>query len=109
MLNMNVYRNLHNHVKAEIKRLFEPIHPGYGYDYFFTAQKIDIIYVVEKKSKRKFDTMNVVSIVDKFFLDWLVDNRFIEDDTCLNVKYSAITGSNDCESNRIIADIRIIE
>ena len=108
MLNMNVYRNLHNLVKAEIKRLFMPTSPCYGYDPFFTAKKIEITYTVEKKSKRKYDTMNIISIVDKFFLDWLVDNGFIEDDTCLNVQYSKITGKNDCESNRVIAEIRIL-
>ena len=104
MLNDNVYRNLHYQVKAEMKRIFEPVSVE-----LFKADRIEVSYIVEKKSKRRFDSMNVVSRVDKFFLDWLVNNGFIPDDTNLNVSYGNITGIGGCEENRVLANIKIIE
>ena len=103
MLNMNVYRNLHHQICNDIKQAFAPI-SGQG----FSANKIRICYHVEKTTKRRYDTMNIISIVDKFFLDWLVNNGRLLDDTCDNVIYGSIEGVNDCEQSRVIAKIEIL-
>ena len=104
MLNLNIYRNLHFQVNNQIKELFKPIELSE-----FKAEKISISYVLEKTSKRKFDTMNIISIVDKFFLDWLVENEYIPDDTCENVTYNHISSLNNSTKNRVIAIVRIIK
>lgn len=103
MLNMNNYRNMHHQISNQAKHEFEPI-SGQG----FSANRIRISYRVEKTTKRKYDTMNIVSIVDKFFLDWLVNNGRLIDDTCDNVEYGSIDGVNDCEESRVIARIEIL-
>jgi hypothetical protein len=109
MLNMNVYRNLHHSVNHQIKKLFTPIEHDADFlcSQVSNPRPVKISYVVEKKTKRKFDTMNIVSIVDKFFLDWMVENNYLEDDSFKHVSYGSIIGSNDCKYNRVIAYIEI--
>jgi hypothetical protein len=102
-LNLNVFRNLHHSVNNQMKQSFRPDKIE-----IFRAEKIRISYHVEKMSKRKFDTFNIVSVVDKFFLDWLVSHKMIPDDTFNNVEYGTITGNNNCKQSRVIAQITII-
>jgi hypothetical protein len=111
MLNMNIYRNLHHSVNHQIKKLFTPelLNGQLRTELLKDPRPVKISYVVEKKTKRKFDTMNIVSIVDKFFLDWMVENNYLEDDSFKHVSYGSITGSNDCKYNRVIAYIEIIK
>ena len=104
-LNLNVYRNLHHQVNNEVKKLFSP-HVGYPQ---FNAQRIVVSYVVSKRTKRRYDAMNVVSIVDKFFMDWLVNNEYIKDDDCNTVSYGSIVGKNGCESDSVIATVEILK
>lgn len=103
-LNLNVYRNTKYMVNNQIKQLFRPEKIE-----IFRAEKIRISYHVEKKSKRKYDIMNIVSVVDKFFLDWLVSHKMIPDDNLYHVDYGEITGSNGCKESRVIATIEIIK
>ena len=103
MLNLNVYRNTHHQTLTAAKKAFQPI-SGKS----FTANKIRISYVVEKTTKRRFDTNNIVSIVDKFFCDWLVNNGCIVDDNCDIVSYGYIEGLSTCEQSRVIAKIEIL-
>ena len=86
-LNLNVYRNTHYQTLSQAKRLFNPI----IIDACLKAKKIRVSYTLVRKDERKIDLMNVISIVDKFFLDWLVGNEYIPDDNCLNVEYGSIT------------------
>ena len=104
MLNLNWYRNAHYQSLSAAKRLFAPI-SGKG----FSANKIRISYHLEKTTKRRIDTNNVVSIVDKFFCDWLVNNGCLIDDNCDIVSYGYIDGCNDCKESRVIAKIEILE
>lgn len=80
-VNLNVYRNLHyrqkNNMKVQFSKLIMdkvmrivPIEGRFKLRYFITAA-----------SNRRFDIMNVVSIVDKFFCDTMVDVGIIEDDS----------------------------
>ncbi|MCP4395538.1 MAG: hypothetical protein GY804_14920, partial [Alphaproteobacteria bacterium] len=96
--------NLHHSVNNQVKQEFKPINGEP-----FKAESIKISYRVEKRTKRKFDTMNVISVVDKFFLDWLVKEKYLPDDTFNNVSYGSITGTNQCDTDRVIAEIEIKE
>ena len=104
MLNLNDYRNAHHQTLSAAKRVFTPVSGK-----LFSANKIRITYHVEKTTKRKFDTANIVSIVDKYFCDWLVNNGCIVDDNCDIVSYGGSDGRRDCEQSRVIARIEIIE
>ncbi len=104
-LNMNTYRNLHHQTSSQMKREFQPLE----IPKMKKCQKVRITYHVEKKTKRIYDLMNVVSIVDKCFLDWMVTVGFLPDDNLNHVDYGAITGENDCEENRVIAHVEILE
>lgn len=75
----------------------------------FYAKKIRVSYEIEKKTKRKFDTMNIISVVDKFFLDWLIKYEYIPDDTFNNVSYGSITGKNDCDHDIVFVTIEVLE
>ena len=104
-LNMNTYRNLHHQTSSQMKREFHPLEiPRMS-----KCQKVRITYHVQKRTKRIFDIMNVVSIVDKCFLDWLVNTGYLPDDNLHHVDYGAITGENGCSENRVIAHIEILE
>lgn len=104
-LNMNVYRNTHHMENNTIKKMFRPIVSDlWGYK----AESISISYIVNKKGSGRYDTMNIVSVVDKFFLDWLVDHGLLIDDTNKNVSYDSITGLSGCKRNYVTAIIDVI-
>ena len=103
-LNLNNYRNNHYRKNAKHKKEFYPL----------TAERwkgmatwIDVEYCVYKKTKRRYDTMNIVSVVDKYFLDWLVNSGMLIDDTCNNVTYSKIRGVNDAKEDQVIAYVKV--
>jgi hypothetical protein len=102
MLNLNVYRNLNHFVLNDIKTLFQP-------KYFDTEHKCYqsaiISYGVFKIGARKFDTMNIVSVVDKFFCDWLVKNEWLPDDNCDIIKLGEIHGHRNCLEEGIFAEV----
>ncbi len=103
-LNMNQFVNYSRFTVNDAKQLFMPISANE-----FKAEKIKISYYLEKKHKREFDTMNFVSIVDKFFLDWLVSKKFIPEDKFRNVSYGEIDGNYNCIADRVIAKIEILK
>lgn len=78
-LNLNVYRNAHfqslNKAKVNFKELMtkqiEPITP---------MQQCQVKYVLYVGSKRLLDIANVCCIVDKFFMDALVEMGKLPDD-----------------------------
>ena len=107
MLNLNVYKVTHYHVLNQAKKLFQPlIDPEMK-----SAKVIRISYTMVRKDRRHPDTMNVVCIVDKFFLDWLVNNRRIPDDSCLNVSYGGIKYEyrKDAPEHHVVAEIEVVE
>jgi hypothetical protein len=89
-LNLNWYRNAHYQALAKAKREFTPVSIDGQY---LKAQKIEIHYTFVQADKRRTDAMNWISIVDKFFCDWLVTNGCIPDDS---TKYVS-KGEWDCE------------
>lgn len=102
---MNTYRNLHHMVNNQIKQLFEPYPDKPG----FKANKIRVSYKVYKKTKRKYDLMNIISVVDKFFLDWLVNNGAIPDDCVDNVEYGTIEGEKDSKLNLVEVSVEVLQ
>lgn len=104
-LNLNVYRNLHHMVNNIVKSMFAPIF----IEGFTVCQRIRVSYTVKKKRARKYDLMNVISIVDKYFLDWLVDNEYIPDDNIDHVEYGSITAMYGHDSDCCVAVVEILE
>ena len=79
-LNLNQYRNWNFRVASQLKKLFSAlmipclrgIHPIEG--------PLEVKYTYFSKTKKKIDLTNACSVVDKFFLDSLVENKIIQDD-----------------------------
>jgi hypothetical protein len=78
-LNLNVYRNLHyyklNHQKRAFQEFVKPLLSGLP-----SMEAVSLRYEINPKGGSRLDTMNVGSIVDKFFSDALVLNGIIPDD-----------------------------
>lgn len=89
-LNLNVYRNAHYQVLNKAKIIFKnQLLAQYPEIKRIKARRVQIEYYIEKCDNRKFDIMNVISIVDKFFLDALVEFGCIPDDNYNHVIYKA--------------------
>jgi hypothetical protein len=105
-----VYRNLHFQILNKSKIIFKnQLLSDYPELTEIRANRVRVSYNVIPNDKRKFDTMNVVSIVDKFFLDALVEFGCIPDDNYDYVLYdriytSIIDKNNDCKQIIINCD-----
>lgn len=89
-LNLNVYRNAHYQVLNKAKIIFKnQLLADYPEIKRIKSQQVQIEYYIYRCDNRKFDIMNVVSIVDKFFLDALVEFGCIQDDDYNHVSYEA--------------------
>lgn len=105
-LNMNIYRNAHyqvlNKAKIEFKKMMYPALP-----IGLNLNKIKVHYTVYYSDKRRFDLMNVVSVVDKFLMDALVEYEIIHDDNYTIVDYGSIESyySEISKEKYIIANI----
>jgi|GEM_PF-2751593 len=97
-LNLNVYRNAHFQVLNKAKIIFKnKLLAEYPEIYEIKANQVEIGYYIERCDNRKFDTMNIISIVDKFFLDALVESGCIPDDNFKYVTYKAPSVSSKIE------------
>lgn len=89
-LNLNVYRNLHfyklNYQKKAFQDFVKPLLLGLP-----RMEAISLHYEINPKGGSRLDTMNVGSIVDKFFSDALVNNQIIPDDD-----YKHVVGNSFC-------------
>ena len=87
-LNLNVYRNLHffqnNLMKTQFHELMEPLLKGIP-----KMDQVKLHYVVNSRTKTRLDTMNVGSVVDKFFSDSLVNHGIIPDDDYKHVVFNS--------------------
>ena len=77
-LTLNNYRNWHYQVSNDIKRKFKS--QILELLTFKVKGKIKIEYFYFAPDKRTRDLMNVISVIDKFFQDAMVENRCIESD-----------------------------
>lgn len=105
-LTLNWYRNAHHNESNEVKRLFAPL---YSELWGGQAQKIKITYQIHKIGRARFDTMNFVSVIDKFFCDWLVNNGHIKDDDFSRVSLGGATGKNQCKTARCLAVVELLD
>lgn len=78
---------MHYQLRNQLKVMFtnEAIYKLYDCPIF--TKKIAIEYVIYKPTKRRYDVMNIVAIVDKFFQDALVKAGKIEDDDYTTVPH----------------------
>ena len=86
-LNMNHYRNAHYMVMNKAKIIFKNI---MGPPCLPEQNKIMLKYTIVRKGKKRFDTMNIISVVDKFFSDYLCESGVVSDDNCDKVYYDRI-------------------
>ena len=96
-LTLNNYRNWHYQVSNNLKRKFKLAIQN-KLDFKFEG-KIIIDYKYYAPDKRKRDLMNVISVIDKFFQDAMVENDCIESDDVsivieVNSKYMGIDREN---------------
>ena len=105
-LSMNWYRNAQHQESAHAKRLFKPIscEPWDG-----IAPRIKISYHVQKTTRARYDVMNFVAVIDKFFCDWLVNEGMIEDDDYSRVVYGDINGTAMAGESRCVAVVEIMQ
>lgn len=85
-LNLNVYRNLHHfHLNNQKQTFHEQVKASLaGLPKF---EKICLHYQIFAPTKARLDTMNVGSIVDKYFSDTLVEAKKIFDDNYNHVVF----------------------
>lgn len=89
-LNLNEYRNAHFQVLNKAKIIFkEQLFYSYPELKKIKANNLTVEYFIERNDNRIFDIMNVLSIVDKFFMDALVEIGCLPDDSYSQVKYKA--------------------
>ena len=106
-LNLNQYRNWHYQVNNKLKRIFkDQIEPQMD---FVLKGKVKIKYEYYAPDKRRRDLMNIVSVVDKYFQDALVERGCIEaDDTSIVIEITGLYSGIDKENPRVEATINSI-
>lgn len=77
-LTLNNYRNWHYQVSNDIKRRFKS--EIFDKLDFKISGKVKIEYFYFAPDKRTRDLMNVISVIDKFFQDAMVERGCIESD-----------------------------
>jgi len=88
-LNLNAYRNLHWSMLAKSKRLYKDIIIPFLMEcdaHLLKMGMVEIEYQIIACNNRKFDTMNMVSVIDKYFQDVLSGAGIIKDDNWKIVK-----------------------
>lgn len=97
-LNLNVYRNLHfrklSYQKNAFHRKMNPLLLGLP-----KLGKVSLHYEIHPKSGGRLDTMNVGSIVDKYFSDALVEAGVILDDDYTNVVFNSFKFGSVCPND----------
>jgi hypothetical protein len=103
-LNLNQYRNWHYQSSNKIKSIFSIEIEG-RLDFVFDGP-VMINYNYYAPNRRKVDLMNVVSVVDKFFQDAMVNKGCIEaDDISIVKRVKATYRGIDRDNPRIEATV----
>lgn len=90
ILNINNYRNAHHRVLSSAKRTFTDYILDLSLD-FVPFDKCKLHYRYYPASNRKYDSMNVVSVIDKFVCDALIKKGVIRDDNYKIVEFPTFT------------------
>ena len=107
-LNINTYRNIHHFTNNMMKKnykfkMMEQINK------LPKLNKIEVTYTLYPKTKRLCDVSNICCIVDKFFMDALIDLGKLEDDNYLFLpKITYLFGEVDKENPRCLIEIKEI-
>ena len=105
-LNLNTYRNLHYIISNNAKKAFKD-----AIQEHFTGIRVNtsvrLEYVIYSNSKRKFDIMNIGSIVDKFFCDALVETGVLKDDNYNYVQEVSIKYGGEIKGKEIKCFVKI--
>ena len=87
-INLNIYRNQHHYKRNNQKKAFhdrmkKPLSklPKLG--------KVWLHYEIYPKTRRRLDTMNPGSVIDKFFSDCLVEEEILTDDDYEHVVFNS--------------------
>ena len=111
ILNLNNYRNAHHRELSTAKNNFQDIVYGMCLKkkLGFTFRKpVRVTYTYYPASQRKYDLMNVASVIDKFLMDGLIKSGVLHDDNYLYVLWpNFIHGTVDKENPR--CEVRIEE
>lgn len=79
-LNINRIFNIHYQQRNQVKKLFTQLTIQKLWDCPNFENPVKITYTVYKPTTRRYDVMNVVAVVDKFFQDALVEaNKLVDD------------------------------
>lgn len=108
-LNLNIYRNLHfrslSYQKNAFHKKMNPLLSGLP-----RLGKVSLHYEINPKSQGRLDTMNVGSIVDKYFSDALVEAGVILDDDYTNVIFNSFKFGSVCPNDaHVLVTITEIE
>lgn len=89
-INLNVYRNLHHYqLNTQKTQFYEEVKDLLRH--LPVANRIWIHYTIFAPSNHRLDTMNVGSILDKYFCDVLVTEGKIPDDNVEHVVFSSFS------------------
>lgn len=107
ILNLNNYRNANFMVLGNVKTLYTEIMiPLIKEKVPVKLGAIDVSFTYYAPTKRKFDTANITSIHEKFFMDALVESGLLSDDNHTIVNRSIhMFGGYDKENPRV--DVKI--
>lgn len=78
-LNLNVYRNTHYHTLNNVKQIYQDSLKA-DLQQLPSLLQVSLHYVLYPKSLQELDISNVLSIVDKFTCDALVEAGKLKDD-----------------------------
>ena len=105
-LNMNVYKTTNYRTINKAKKLFTEMLVNKLYQ-IPTMEKIRVHYYIIPANRRMFDTMNFISIFDKFFLDAIVKLGIIADDNYNRIYYGDI-GTVDIDNKLVYHNVRVV-
>lgn len=107
-MNLNIYRNLFHYSQAHQKRAFhDAVLPLIRH--IPKLGQIKLHYEINPKTRRRLDTMNVGSIVDKYFSDTLVEAGIIEDDDYKNVVFNSFCFGSLMKNENVLVTITEIK
>ena len=108
-INLNIYRNLHHyHLNNQKQSFHEAVLPLLAN--IPKAKKIWIHYQIFAPRNARLDTMNVGSILDKYFSDTMVEAGKIADDDYNTVVFNSFSFGGVCPMDgHAIATIHILE
>lgn len=107
-INMNSYRNLHFLVNNQVKKMYlEAVREQL--EGVVIQTPVEVTYKVYKKTARRLDKLNVISVTSKYLLDAVTELGCWEDDNDDHVKTETILPTElDRDNSRVEVTIKSI-